>query len=250
MKRRYVLFAVLCAVLALSGCRSKTVSANANLPEPRQFIVAIDLSASRSLDMEKDAQSFLHDLVGQLQFGDELVLLQVQQSGLADHPRRWRGDLPTPSDPLYISGRDNNHLRAARAGLALAVDSFFKTPTDTIEHTDILTTLHIASEAMQDARGRSTTLLLLSDMLQSSNGIEMYKLSKMPPPTWTSQQKSLGLVPPLLGACVVVVGADATNATGMRIKKFWQDYFIVAGASLKDQEYRATPPRAARTMCE
>jgi hypothetical protein len=131
-----------------------------------------------------------------------------------------------------------------------AVDSLFKVPSDSkIQHTDILTTLHLASESMRDANGRSTTILLLSDMLQSSYGIEMERPARMPAPKWVSQQKQIGLIPNFAGACVVVVGADSTTGLGVKVRRFWQEYFAAAGGTLREEEYRATPPQARRHLC-
>jgi hypothetical protein len=234
----------------LCGCENGRVSANEATPKPQQFIVVVDLSASRLAAMETDSREFLHDLVGQLTFGDEMVLLQMQQSGLQDHPRRWSGQMPVPSSADYVSARDTSHLKAARTGMTAAVDSFFNPNTESsIQHTDILTTLHLASESMHDSQGRPSTVLLLSDMLQSAQGIEMDKLARMPRPGWINQQRQMGLIPSFTGACVVVVGADATNVSGMQIRRFWQDYFAAAGSPLKEQEYRATPPSVTRNLC-
>lgn len=250
MSRHLFRLSALVLAFALCGCESKQVSANVASPEPQQFIVVIDLSASRSVAMEADSREFLHDLVGQLTFGDEVVLLQMQQSGLQDHPKRWTAQMPVPSESDYISARDKSHLKAAQIGMIAAVDTFFNpTAGSSIQQTDILTTLHLASESMHDAHGRRSTILLLSDMLQSAQGIEMDKSKRMPRPDWIAQQKTIGLIPSFTGACVVVIGADPTNASGLQVRHFWQDYFAAAGSSLREEEYRATPPSVQRNLC-
>lgn len=111
--------------LNLCGCETSRASAKASPARTQQLIVLVDLSASRSPAVEADARTFLHDLVSQLSFGDELVLMQVQQRGLIDHPRKWNGEMPVLTDPGYVSARDKSHLRAAQAGMVAAVDSFF-----------------------------------------------------------------------------------------------------------------------------
>jgi hypothetical protein len=87
-------------------------------------------------------------------------------------------------------------------------------------------------------------------MLQSAQGIEMEKLARMPRLDWIAKQKTLGLIPRLNGTCIVVVGADPTNAAGVRVKDFWRQYFIAAGSTLEDTRYRALPPPANHTFCE
>jgi hypothetical protein len=244
------LLSVMLVSLSLCGCETNRVSANTSAARAQQFIVLVDLSASRSPAMKADAQTFLHDLVTQLSFGDELVLMQMQEHGLVDHPRKWNGEMPVLTDPSYVSARDKSHLRAAQAGMMVAVDSFLKPESSaTLQNTDILTTLQLAGEQVHDSEGRSPTILLLSDMLQSAQGIEMERLSRMPRPDWISKQKSLGLIPNFNGACVVVVGANATNAAGARVRDFWRQYFNAAGAPLADTHYRALPPPANHNLC-
>jgi hypothetical protein len=243
-------FLVILAGLGFCGCNVSKVSAKPAPSQAQQLIVLIDLSASRSQAMEADARSFLHDQVEKLSFGDELVLMQMQQSGLTDNPRKWKGEMPVPVDPRYPSAREKNHRKAAQEGMLTAVDSFFKPETaTTAQHTDILTTLQLAGERVHDAEERASTILVLSDMLQSAQGIEMEKLKRMPRPEWLAKQKSLGLIPNLSGVCVVVIGADITNAAGVRVRDFWRQYFNAAGALLADTHYRVMPPPASRNFC-
>jgi hypothetical protein len=110
------LSALLLLGLSLCACSTGPVSAKTSPQRARQLIVLIDLSASRSIAMESDAKTFLHQLVDQLTFGDELVLLEVQESGLSDHPELWKGKMPVLLDPSYVSAHDKAHLRAAQGG--------------------------------------------------------------------------------------------------------------------------------------
>lgn len=47
-----------------------------------------------------------------------------------------------------------------------------------------------------------------------------------------------GVLPRLEGACVAVIGADATTPNGIAVREFWQQYFEAAGASLDEDNYR------------
>ncbi len=73
---------------------------------------------------------------------------------------------------------------------------------------------------------------------------------RMPQTSWVDAQKKLGLIPKLSGACVVVVGADATTRDGAKVRDFWQSYFTTAGANLSPANYRATPPAGGNANCE
>lgn len=235
----------------LSGCTSQPVAASTPQAGGREYVLIVDLSASQSSAMEQEEKNFLHSLAQQLKYGDQVVMLQTQQDGLKDRPKRWILSMPATQDPLLETKRDSSHLKSAQEGLENAVDYSFRMPSDaTIQHTDILTTLHLAAESLQDGPpGRPATVILFSDMLQSANGIEMERLKKMPASGWIAQQKTAGLIPSLGGACVIVIGADSTNAAGVKVKRFWEDYFAATGASLNESNYRATPPQPSRDLC-
>src|SRR4051794_34931577 len=124
---RSACFGLLLLGLLVAGCKEAPVSASDLAgPKSQELIVLVDLSASRSQEMKADARSFLHDEVNKLSFGDNLVLLEVQQSGLHDHPRQSIIKMPVLRDPGFISARDESYLHAAQNGAVIAVDSFFK----------------------------------------------------------------------------------------------------------------------------
>jgi len=60
---------------------------------------------------------------------------------------------------------------------------------------------------VRDAGSRETYLVVLSDMLQS-------------------------------GACVTVVGGDATSSGGVAVREFWKAYLEASGATLPEGNYR------------
>lgn len=158
--------------------------------------------------------------------------------------------MPHPKDPNAPSGRDKNQLLGTLKGVRSIIPSFFRDqPAGKALHTDIFTTTLVADEFVNDADGRPTTLIFLSDMLQSAQGFEMEKLARMPPPGWIEKQKRNGLIPDFHSACVVVVGADATTNEGVKVRKFWEVYFAASGAFLSQRNYRATPPATVTDLC-
>ncbi len=235
----------------LSGCKSQPVAASTPLAGGREYVLIVDLSASRSSAMEQEEKNFLHSLAQQLKYGDQVVMLQTQQDGLKDRPKRWILSMPATQDPLLEIKRDASHFKSAQEGLENAVDYSFRMPSDaTIQHTDILTTLHLAAESIQDGLpGRPATVILLSDMLQSANGIRDGAVQEDACPWVDRAAKDRWPDTFLGGACVIVIGADSTNAAGVKVKRFWEDYFAATGASLNERDYRATPPRPSRNLC-
>jgi hypothetical protein len=174
----------------------------------------------------------------------------MQQLGLADRPKQWEVPMPTPKDPSYTTAHDRQRLQSAQKGIVFEMPSFFRARASAkVLHTDIFTTLAVASEFARDSRGKPTTLVLLSDMLQSAKGIEMEHLSRMPPPHWVEDQNRMGLLPQLNGACVAVVGADATTREGITVRNFWQRYFAAAEAPLDPRRYRVLPPAEVASLC-
>lgn len=111
----------------------------------------------------------LEHLVKTLNFGDEIVLLQLQQLGLLDHPKRWPVIMPERKGSFFDSSRDKASLASKLKSVILALPSFFKSVDGaTVLHTDIFTTMQLVGEYVHDGGGRSTTLVLLFDMLQSA----------------------------------------------------------------------------------
>jgi hypothetical protein len=86
-------------------------------------------------------------------------------------------------------------------------------------------------------------------MLQSAHGIEMSRPGGTPGARWIEQQQISGVLPRLEGACVAVIGADATTPTGIAVRDFWQKYFEVAGAQLHEDNYRLIATDRSALRC-
>jgi hypothetical protein len=225
--------------------------ASAGEAKPRQYVVVIDLSASRRPEMIEEERHFLEQMVDQLSFGEQIVLLQTQQEGLSDVPLRWHVVLPGLADPTFVSSRDKERLSGAKKGIKSALSMFFDTTgSAAIKHTDLFATLMVAGEFARDAAGRQTVLVLLSDLLQSdATGIEMQHGRRMPPPGWIESRRQLGLIPRLNGACIVAIGVDGTSLEGIKVRSFWLNYFSASGAIFRPENYRATPPPPENGLC-
>jgi len=214
----------------------------------RQLIVALDLSGSQSEHGRAQARQALELVIEDLQFGDRIVLLQVhQRSAVEDAAVRWAENVASPENGSRPTSLDRERLDAVKqAARSVARAIFENEDAGQLPTTDLFATLHIAAEYVRDEPARHTTLVLLSDMLQSAHGVEMGRDGGVPPPGWLAQQRQAGLLPGLAGVCVVVVGADATTPNGVAVRNFWLDYFENAGATLAERNYRliATDPSA------
>lgn len=233
---------------ASEGRRVGARGASAAPATPRQWIVLVDLSGSRASHMLVEGKSFLKALVERIGYGDEIVLIEVHQGSATENVQRWSGSVPPLEDPTFETVRDRQRLEGVRQGALAVVDEFFEREARAA-NTDILSTLHVVAEYVRDANGRRPVLIVLSDMLQSANGIEMERLRRMPEAGWIEAQREAGLIPELPGVCVGVIGADATTSNGAAVRKFWMDYFAAAGAELNERNYRIVAPAAGALGC-
>jgi hypothetical protein len=222
---------------------------NSTLKTPigsRLYVVLLDASASRPKSMILQGQQFVHVLVDQMTYGDRLVVLEMYEEGVKDQKNVL--DMVISKSEDVTSLDEKERLESSRKGVKDAIDLFvqesLKKP---ILHTDILTTLSIASEKLSPET--HNCLVVLSDMLQSSSEFEFEHLRRMPSSLWINETNKQGLIRPLYGSSVVVVGADPSTREGVIVREFWRQYFAASNASLGLQNYRTTPPSEA-SMCE
>lgn len=210
---------------------------------PRLVVAVVDFSGSQTTHAAREARGYLEKVVDGLGYGDRLVLLEMYRTGSRDSVGKFVQDMPEPIRPGSITSYDRRQLDAAKTGVKNALPIFFDPRfVGTVATTDILTTLHIASEFLRDAGTRERELVLLTDMLQSTPAWEFEGARRMPPGAWIEQQAGEGTLPSLDGTCVVVIGADPTTAHGQRVRQFWNRYFEATGADLSAANYRLRAP--------
>ncbi len=211
--------------------------------EPRMVVAVVDFSGSQTTHAVRESRAYLEKVVDGLGYGDRFVLLEMYRTGSRDSVGKFVQDMPDPLRAGRVTSYDRRQLDAAKAGVKNALPIFFDPRfAERIATTDVFTTLHIASEFLLDANGRDKQLVLLSDMLQSTDAWEFGGSRRMPQGGWVQSQASSGMLPSLEGTCVVVVGADPTTPEGQRVRVFWSDYFQAAGASLTPENYRLRAP--------
>jgi hypothetical protein len=243
--------ATLAALIGACGGGGAASSGGGEARAPRQVIVVVDLSGSQTPEMLTKGKALLGQVIDGLSYGDQIVIIEMLQHSPREAARVWADSIPRLADPTFVSSRDQNRLDGVRQGAHSVASQFFDTATaGKAAHTDIFSTLHVAAEFVRDAGGRQPVLILLSDMLQSANGVEMEWLRQMPPPGWISVQRQGGLLPRLNGVCVTVVGADATTAAGVAVRDFWREYFTAAGTALEEKNYRLLASRIDRLGCD
>ncbi len=212
----------------------------------RQYLVVVDISSSRNEETLAQDKEFLKATVQNLCLGDQIVLQQVHYNGSHDGAKHWSQTMPTPANADFVAQDDRDRLAATIDAINDITPHYFdSSDRQPVLRTDLFATLKDIGEFAGDGGNRSRVILLLSDMLQSANGIEMQGQSHMPPAGWIEKQRKLGNLPSFGGACVFVVGGDQTPT----VRSFWKSYFTATGASLADKNYRSTVPLQGAQIC-
>jgi hypothetical protein len=240
------------AVGMLAGATSCSEPAGATrLPSPTsQFVVGIDLSASRSVEALRDSRRLLDALIeSKLQNGDELVLLEMYgASDTDDH--QWVDSVPHARTPGVVSVADQRKLDDFKAIAHQVVSAMFDPRrVRRIDNTDVFGTITRAADYAKAAHDRHPTLILLSDMENSTPEIRMEQTGGIPSTAWVETHRREGRLPDLRGICVVVSGADAKTQHEAQIRDFWLGYFAAAGTRLATSNYRAFVSDASEIRC-
>ena len=249
------LYAGVASLIVCTGCSE----GNADEPAPpretvseRPELVIFVYDRSTSIpDYQLNLAKELTDArIDVLEHGDKIAALQVLQLSLAEPPERWSQTVPkkewTDQEIARDSVTRSRFLRDAQAYLVAFTDTAGR---DEIDGTDLLSTLHDVGAELRGAPAHEVTLYMFSDMLQSNRQIDMEGLRLMPPSGWIHNAASKGMLPDLKGLCVVVIGARVDNEHSQRVRKFWQEYFDVTGASLSDQNYMHRPVKLPEHPC-
>lgn len=230
---------LLIAALNATGCGTPGEAEPVSVAPSRRLLIAADLSGSQTPKRLADAREIVSRAIDGLQNGDDIILMQVHRGAAAeDEAIRWTESI-APAMGRRITVLDREEVvNIQRAAKTVADHLFDSAGAGQVPTTDLFATLHIAAEYRRDDPSKSMVILLVTDMLQSAHGIEMASSSGVPSARWIASQKERGLIPDLSGACISVVGADATTPGGLKVQEFWVEYFAATGARLPDGNYR------------
>jgi hypothetical protein len=205
-------------------------------PDPRVWIVVDDRSLTVTQGQQADNARLIKALVRNLHCGDRLRLIQMFTAGARDGSFDWQGTAPASHNPAAPTRAERDRLAGFITGVEQNVDMMNEAPAT--KYTDIFSTLNAIAGGLR-AAGGEVTVYLLTDMEQSDHQFEMARGHKIPSPRWLERQVADHLLPDLTGACIVVVGADATRPGGVAIRDFWKKYFAAAHADFREVNYAA-----------
>lgn len=241
-----VAIATILSATALSGCG--TTSGQSPAPMARHWIVAADLSASRNSSQLRESEAFVDSLPKVAANGDRITLLRVRERGLADSSFQWSHDIPASAHGGAPTASDSTYLDDAKRELVAETSVLFDPEVEgRLLGTDLFATLFRVADLVRSDRTRKSTLVMLSDMLQSTHDLNMERV--VPDTTWVTDRAAKHLLPDLTGVCVVALGVDVSTARGERLRQFWRAYFRAAGADYRDANLRNWAPDLTGLGC-
>jgi hypothetical protein len=240
-------YLTLLALVALASCEHAAASSGA--APASQYIVGIDISASRTTFQLAEERQMIESLIGRMGPGDRIVLIETYQAGV-DSAGQWQDSIPAQRIAGTLTGKDRRNVEQFHLVASQMASTFFDlTGKRKVMSTDLFHTLQQAADYAKAANGRRTTVLLLSDMLQSTSEVNMEQPGGIPAASWTDGRKAEGRLPDLRNVCVFVVGANATTRAGTHVRAFWEHYFEAAGATFKPENYRSMVADAGEIGC-
>ena len=233
--------------VALAGCSSVDGSA---LPhQMHSYIVAVDISGSRTPAELGESKQLLNALIDKLEVGDRLTLVEMYQGGKLP-ARQWSDSTRAPRTAGKVGPSEQRRLDDFKSIARMQAQILFDTTrAKEIKNTDIFGTLVRAADYSRPAPNTRRTLLLLSDMINETPDVTMTSRSSIPTAEWIKHLSAAQRIPQLRDVCVVVAGADVSSARGAAIRDFWEKYFAAAGAHLDPDNYRNMIANPGEVSC-
>lgn len=252
--QRRVAAIALCALVGIQGCDGEAqplAAADAPPPgrAPTQFVIGVDISASRSGQELQDARALLQNLAATLQPGDRVVFIETFRAG-TNLAREWADSIPALRRPPGMTGGERRRRADFRDDVAAIAGVFVDSVRSrSITTTDLISTLWRAADHARASGGRATTLILLSDMLNSTPELNMERPDGVPGGDWVARRQADGRIPRLDGVCVIAVGAEMKSARGPRVQAFWDEYLRAAGSGLPVSRFHAMVSDPGELRC-
>jgi len=242
--------ALLAVAASLTGCGGGSIEARESPPDPETAIFVYDRSGSMANYKLDLARRLTGQRVTELDHGDRIVAMKLLETSLAEPPERWSQTVPRREYPGKRVSSDSlareRFLRDARDYLKRFTDT---TSRESIQGTDVLSTLHDVAAELRAHPEHGVTLYLFSDMLQANENLNFERPGATPRESWIDRASEKGTLPDLEGLCVVVVGARVDTDHGQAVRAFWSRYFEATGARLERQNYVLRPVRLPAEPC-
>jgi hypothetical protein len=222
-KRRMILLIAGAVFLAMFLLSALTSAAADEL-----VIVALDLSTSSAGDELRDNTRAVEAIIARLPPGARLVVIPINEHSFSSPPIL---DARLSSETGLFAER----IRAGRRTLAQAWNRRASTLQANAKATNIFAALRRAAVLREEAPGANVSLILLTDARHHARGGYSLEGNTAIDRTLVARVEREGLIPPLKGVQVWVLGAHANDISDTRwiaLRSFWRQVFMRSGATL------------------
>ena len=164
--------------------------------------------------------------------GDRITVLKI--TGQSRRKPEIMADKYFPEKGFFDSKlRHKKKLRKIKTSFRDNLLTGFKKAAKA-NNTEILASLRLAEQYLNDVKGEKKIVIILSDMIEESEFYN-FRNNRIRPDIILNQEEKANRLPNLSNVIVYVSGAYAVNDTKYdKIMEFWKKYFSKTGAKLKN----------------
>jgi hypothetical protein len=205
---------------------------------PRVIAVFVDMSGSTNKARRTVYRNAFEKIFDNLQNGDRIVVGTITGRSYIDF--RPAVDAEIPKQSIWVNRITyEQNLAKTKRNIRAEVETLLSARHGT-PRTEIINSLNIADKIFHNEKKRQKILILLSDMIQDSREykFDRVKVTNAYTTKIIKNQKKENRIPNLKTVKVYVAGANAADSKKFRsIEKFWNRYFVAAGADFSLHRY-------------
>jgi len=205
--------------------------------QPRVMAVFVDMSGSTNQARRTVYRNAFEKIYQNLQQGDRIIVGTITGRSYIDYKPAVDAEIPKQSIWANRITFEQN-LAKTKKDIQTAVEKLLSAKRGT-PRTEIINSLNIADKIFHNEK-RQKILIILSDMIQDSKeyNFERVKVTDAYTTNIIRDRERQNLIPNLETVKVYVAGASASDSKKYRsIEKFWNRYFVAAGADFSLHRY-------------
>lgn len=219
---------------------------------PTTWYVMVDTSGVReSPETRRHYAGHLKAVFSKIMPGDAVTVALITEMSITEPSflvqHQFKPFVPSTDNDLYMKAEQkkfNVGFEQEKQQLLNQAEDFILHSDRIAPKTDIITACHVASGVFKQYPAGHKKLIIFSDMEEYDGTYNFVrdKLNEARIRTIIEQEKNGSRkIPDLAGVDVFVAGASSKDSERyFNIRRFWQDYFREAGATLSDEHYGAT----------
>ena len=204
---------------------------------PRVIAVFVDMSGSTNQARRTVYRNAFEKVYENLQQGDRIIVGTITGRSYIDF--KPVVDVEIPKQSIWVNRiKFEQDLAKTKKAVQTEVEKLLSRKRGT-PHTEIINSLNIADKIFHNEK-RHKILIILSDMIQDSKeyNFDRVKVTDAYTTNIIKDRQKQNLIPDLEAVKVYVAGASAPDSKKFRsIEKFWNRYFVAAGADFSLHRY-------------